>query len=136
MDLLKYQILETTKTFIFNTILISCLLKLVNLSICSHASNKRSMRKVLTQMLWAEFHFFFKECQTLFQETEICFKKSRTKDPIVKNYFSIQWRFPKWFVSIFSNYYFIRKLTLFKTIDKKNLCTTSHDLLAKFWRPK
>jgi hypothetical protein len=28
-------------------------LKLVNLSICSHASNKKNMRKVLTQMLWA-----------------------------------------------------------------------------------
>jgi hypothetical protein len=41
MDLLKYQILEPTKTFILTTRLISCLLKLVNLSICSHASNKK-----------------------------------------------------------------------------------------------
>jgi hypothetical protein len=38
--------LETTKTFILNTRLISCLLKRVNLSICSHASNKKHMRKV------------------------------------------------------------------------------------------
>jgi hypothetical protein len=54
MELLKYQILETTKTFILNPRLISCLLKLVNLSICSHASNKKSMRRVLKQILWAQ----------------------------------------------------------------------------------
>jgi hypothetical protein len=41
MDLLRYQILETTKTFILNTRLISCLLKLLSLSICSHASNEK-----------------------------------------------------------------------------------------------
>jgi hypothetical protein len=46
MDLLKYQILELTKTFILNTRLIYCLLELVKLSICSHASNKKYMRKV------------------------------------------------------------------------------------------
>jgi hypothetical protein len=51
MDLLKYQILEPTKTFILNTRLISCLLKPVNLSPCSHASNKKSMRKVLNPIL-------------------------------------------------------------------------------------
>jgi hypothetical protein len=45
-NLLKYQILEPTKTFILNTRLIYYLLKLVNLSICSHASNKKHMRKV------------------------------------------------------------------------------------------
>jgi hypothetical protein len=47
MDLLKYQIFEPTKTFILNTRLVSCLLKLVNLSICSHVANKKNMRKVL-----------------------------------------------------------------------------------------
>jgi hypothetical protein len=45
------KFLETTKTFILNTRLISCLLKLVNLSICSHTSNKKSRRRVLKQIL-------------------------------------------------------------------------------------
>jgi hypothetical protein len=45
MDLLKYQILEPTKTFILNIRLISCLLKPVNLSICSHASNTKEYEK-------------------------------------------------------------------------------------------
>jgi hypothetical protein len=53
--LLKYQIFEPTKTFILNTRLISCLLKLLNLSICSHASNKKSMRQVLKQILELKF---------------------------------------------------------------------------------
>jgi hypothetical protein len=39
------------KNFILNTRLTYCLLKPVNLSICSHASNKKSRKRVLKQIL-------------------------------------------------------------------------------------
>jgi hypothetical protein len=52
LDLLKYQVLEQTKTFILNARLISFLLKIVIVSICSHVSNKKNRREVLKQILW------------------------------------------------------------------------------------